>query len=73
MKKTQERRAAGRKNFAFCQRFAGRGGGAIVFGLLALIAGVAAVVLEVNAQNICACVIPLVYFVCAIAARSGSR
>lgn len=51
----------------------GRAGGAIVFGLLALIAGVAAVVLEVNAQNICACVIPLVYFVCAIAARSGSR
>ena len=44
-----------------------------MFGLLALIAGVAAVVLEVNAQNICACVIPLVYFVCAIAARSGSR
>ena len=51
----------------------GKAGAAIVFGLLGLIAGVISVVLEFNAQNICGCVIPLLYFLCAIAARSGSR
>lgn len=44
--------------------------GAIVFGFLALAAGIASVVLEVNVQNICACVIPLVYFVCAVGVKT---
>ena len=51
----------------------GKAGAAIVFGLLGLIAGVISVVLEFNAQNICGCVIPLLYFLCAIAVRSGNR
>ena len=46
--------------------------GAIVFGLLALLAGLGTVAMEVNAQNICACVLPAIYFICAIAVK-GSR
>lgn len=45
---------------------------AIVFGLLALIAGVVSVVMEQSVQNICGCVIPLVYFVCAVSVKSRS-
>ena len=45
---------------------------AIVFGLLALLAGLGTVAMEVNAQNICACVLPAIYFICAIAVK-GSR
>ena len=48
-------------------------GGAIIFGLLALIAAVASVVLEPTVQSICGCVIPLVYFICALAVKSHSR
>lgn len=48
-----------------------KAGGAVVFGLLALIAGIASAVLELNVQNICACVIPLIYFVCAVAVKSS--
>ena len=45
---------------------------AIVFGLLALIAGIVSVVMEQSVQNICGCVIPLVYFVCAVSVKSRS-
>ena len=48
-----------------------KAGGAVVFGLLALIAGIASAVLELNVQNICACVLPLIYFLCAIAVKSN--
>lgn len=48
-----------------------KAGGAVVFGLLALIAGIASAVLELNVQNVCACVIPLIYFVCAVAVKSS--
>ena len=44
--------------------------GAIVFGLLALIAAVVSAVMAVSAATICACIIPLIYFVCALAVRS---
>ena len=44
--------------------------GAIVFGLLALIAAVASAALAFNVTNLCACIIPLVYFICALAVRS---
>jgi hypothetical protein len=46
---------------------------AIVFGLLALIAGIVSVVLDHSVQNICGCVIPLVYFICAVSVKSSSR
>ena len=49
-----------------------RATGAVVFGLLALIAGIASVVMEQSVQNICGCVIPLVYFVCAVSVKSRS-
>ena len=49
----------------------GKATGAVIFGLLALVAGIASAVLELNVQNICACVIPLVYFVCAVAVKSS--
>ena len=45
----------------------------IIGGLLGLIAGVISVVLSFNVTNLCACIIPLVYFLCAIAVRSGNR
>ena len=45
---------------------------AIVFGLLALAAGIASVVMEQSVQNICGCVIPLVYFLCAVSVKSRS-
>lgn len=51
----------------------GKAGGATAFGLLGLIAGVISVVLAFNVTNLCACIIPLVYFLCAIAVRSGNR
>ena len=44
--------------------------GAIVFGLLALAAAVASAALAFNVTNLCACIIPLVYFICALAVRS---
>lgn len=47
-----------------------RATGAVVFGLLALIAGIASVVMEQSVQNICGCVIPLVYFLCAVSVKS---
>ena len=50
----------------------GKATGAIVFGLLALLAGLGTVAMEVNARNICACVLPAIYFICAIAVK-GSR
>ena len=43
----------------------------IAFGLLALIAGIASVVMQFSVQNLCACVLPLIYFVCAIAVKSS--
>ena len=51
----------------------GRAGAATVFGLLGLVAGAIPVVLGFRVANLCPCVIPLIYFLCAIAARSGSR
>ena len=47
-----------------------RAGGAVVFGLLALIAAIVSVVLDPSAQNICAGVVPLLYFLCAAAVKS---
>ena len=44
--------------------------GAIVFGFLALAAAVASAALAFNVTNLCACIIPLVYFICALAVRS---
>ena len=51
----------------------GKAGAAILFGFLGLAAGVVSVVLQFNVTNVCACVIPLLYFICAIAVRSSSR
>ena len=48
-----------------------KAGGAVIFGFLALAAGIASAVLELNVQNICACVIPLIYFVCAAAVKAS--
>ena len=45
--------------------------GAIVFGLPALIAAVVSVALQFSLQGLCACVVPLLYFICALAVRSG--
>ena len=45
--------------------------GAVVFGLLSLAAGAASAAMELNVQNICACVIPLVYFICAVSVKAG--
>ena len=50
-----------------------KAGGAIIFGLLALIAAAASVVLDPTVQSICGCVVPLVYFICALAVKSHSR
>ena len=50
-----------------------KAGGAIVFGLLALIAAAVSAVLEPTVQSICGCVIPLIYFICAVAVKSRSR
>ena len=44
--------------------------GAIVFGLLALAAAVASAAMDLSVQNICACVVPLLYFICAISVKS---
>ena len=44
--------------------------GAIVFGLLALAAAVASAAMDLSVQNICGCVVPLLYFICAISVRS---
>ena len=44
--------------------------GAIVFGLLALAAAVASAVMDSSIQNICACVVPLLYFICAISVKN---
>ena len=43
----------------------------MIFGLLAFIAGIASVVMQFSVQNLCACVLPLIYFVCAIAVKSS--
>ena len=48
-----------------------KAGGAVIFGFLALAAGIASAVLELNVQNICACVIPLICFVCAAAVKAS--
>ena len=45
--------------------------GAVLFGLLALAVGIASVAMEQSVQNICACVIPLVYFICAVSVKAG--
>ena len=47
-----------------------RAGGAVAFGLLALIAGIASAAMDLNVQNICACVVPLLYFLCAVSLKS---
>ena len=44
--------------------------GAIVFGLLALAAAVASAAMDSSIQNVCACVVPLLYFICAISVKS---
>ena len=44
--------------------------GAVVFGVLSVIAGVASVVMEQSVQNICGCVIPVVYSLCALSVKS---
>ena len=44
--------------------------GAVVFGLLALLAGGASVAMDFSVQNICACVVPLLYFICALCVKS---
>ena len=44
--------------------------GAVVFGLLALAAAAASAAMAFNVQNICACVVPLLYFLCAISVKS---
>ena len=45
--------------------------GAVLFGLLALAVGIASVAMEQSVQNICGCVIPLVYFICAVSVKAG--
>ena len=47
-----------------------RATGAVVFGLLALIAGILSIVLDPSAQSIGSCLIPLLYFIFAVAVRS---
>ena len=44
--------------------------GAVVFGVLSVIAGVASVVMDQSVQSICGCVIPVVYFLCALSVKS---
>ena len=39
---------------------------AVIFGFVALAVGVCSLVLDFSVQNICACIIPLLYFVCAL-------
>ena len=39
-------------------------------GLLALAAAVASAAMDLSVQNICGCVVPLLYFICAISVRS---
>ena len=48
----------------------GKAGAAILFGFLGLAAGVVSVVLQFNVTNVCACVIPLLYFICAISVKN---
>ena len=48
-----------------------KAGGAILFGLLALAASAGSAALEPSVQNICACVVPLIYFVCAIGVKAS--
>ena len=52
-------------------KYAWKATGAVVFGLLSLAAGAASAAMELNVQNICACVIPLVYFICAVSVKAG--
>ena len=47
-----------------------KAGGAVVFGLLSLIAAAVSVGLEFNVQNLCACIVPLAYFLCALSMKS---
>ena len=44
--------------------------GAIVFGLLALLAAGASAAMEPGVQSICACVVPALYFICAVSVKS---
>ena len=39
---------------------------AVVFGFVSLTVGVASLVLDFSVQNICACILPLLYFICAM-------
>ena len=53
----------------------------LIFGIFTLVtglmssallsAGIASVVMQFSVQNLCACVLPLIYFVCAIAVKSS--
>ena len=45
--------------------------GAVIFGVLALATAVASVALSFSVQSLCGCVVPLIYFLCAVAIRSG--
>ena len=42
----------------------------VIGGLLALAAAVASAVMDSSIQNVCACVVPLLYFICAISVKS---
>ena len=44
--------------------------GAVVFGFLALAAAIASAAMDFNVQNACACVVPLLYFLCARSMKS---
>lgn len=45
---------------------------AVVFGFVALVSGVCSVVLAFNVQNVCACVLPLLYFIFALQVRQSA-
>ena len=46
-----------------------RGTDAMVLGFVALVIGVCSLILHFSVQNIFACVVPLVYFICAVDVR----
>lgn len=46
-----------------------KGSDAIVFGFVALAVGVCSLILDFGLQNIFACVLPLLYFICAVEVR----
>lgn len=46
---------------------------AVIFGFVMLAVGVASLVLDFNISNILACVLPLLYFICAMEVSKGAK